>query len=118
MEIEEIKPENEQSQESKPILAETLESIKKSQDIATIDPYELLGFTFVKEHKGKQMKAKVQEIIDDENMLIEYGNQDQQLVPYNEILTHYTDQDDKEKWSFDAIQSGSNIPDGTIEIRL
>ena len=38
MEIEEIKPENEQSQESKPILAETLESIKKSQDIATIDP--------------------------------------------------------------------------------
>ena len=64
MEIEEIRPENEQSQESKPILAETLESIKKSQDIAAIDPYELLGFTFVKEHKGKQMKAKVQEIID------------------------------------------------------
>ena len=43
--------------------------------IPTIDPYELLGFAFVKEHSGKKMKATVKEIIDD-NVFIEYGNND------------------------------------------
>ena len=85
-------------------IAKTLGEITKSKTIPTIDPYDLLGFTSIKEHVGSNMKTTVKEIIDEEKMIVEYGNEDLEIMDIIEIENYFNKRNDNDHtWAFDDI---------------
>ena len=88
----------------------------------TIDPLNIIGYQFVKNHNGFPHKAKVIEPLEDgTKYLVALGDGDrEEIMTYNDILnlveTQISEEEDDHAWSFEAILEHRKKKCSTYEI--
>ena len=70
-----------------------------------IDPQELIGFEFIKEHNEVKEKAKVTNWTNEGKFIIKFLNGGEELITYNDLINHYSQnqEENAELYSFQRI---------------
>ena len=87
----------------------------------SIDPDELLGYTFVKEHHGTQQRAEVKEINkEDGTFLVEFVNGGEELMTYNDLINIYNSKmdDGDQFWTYEKILDHRKAKGGQLEVKI
>ena len=87
----------------------------------SIDPDDLLGYTFVKEHHGTQQRAEVKEINkEDGKFLVEFVNGGEELMTYNDLINIYNSKmdDGDQYWTYERILDHCKAKGGQLEVKI
>ena len=75
--------------------------------LPTVEPMDLIGYKFVKEHDGTPQRAIVKELSEEDGkFLVEFVNGGEELMNYADLVNIFnkTDEDDDDKlWTYDKI---------------
>mgnify|MGYP002062736192 FL=1 len=88
----------------------------------TINPDDLVGYTFVKEYARMPQRAEVKEMIDEDEgkFLVEFVNGGEELMNYNDLINYYNAKYDEGEhlWTFDKILDHRKVKGGQYEVRV
>ena len=92
-----------------------------SHDTPTIDPNDLIGYSFVRAHDGTPQRAIVKEQMEKEGkFLVEFVNGGEELMHYNDLINHYNAKEDDGNhfWTYDKILDHRKVNGGKYEVKV
>jgi hypothetical protein len=82
-----------------------IKDLNKGVILPSLDPEQLLGYSFTTEHAGQQQRAEVKERINEEMYLVEYADGNDEHLTYEEIINLINKQTEEGHtlWTFTEI---------------
>ena len=102
----------------------TINPLQKAHHPVTVDPENMVGFQFVKEHNGFPHKARVlQEMEEPGKYLVAIGDGDrEEIMEYNDIMNFVEEQltqdEEDQAWTFEAILNHRKTKKGKYELLI
>ena len=99
--------------------------ITQCSELPTVEPYDLIGYKFVKEHDGTPQRATVKELSEDDGkFLVEFVNGGEELMNYADLINIFNkandedDDDDDKLWTYDKILDHRKVNGNKWEVKV